>query len=84
MKVPVIGLVSKINGLLFLEPRNNSNQIHFPFVRSVHVIDLISWDGYQSFRTHTSLERSKVGTKRLNLGTKDPWVRNDWIPLGYA
>ena len=21
----------------------------------------------------------KVGTKRLSLGTKDPWVRNDWI-----
>ena len=22
----------------------------------------------------------KVGTKRPSLGTKDPWVRNDWIP----
>ena len=32
---------------------------------------------------------SKVGTKRLSLGTnrlgtKDPWVRNDWIPTKMA
>ena len=32
---------------------------------------------------------SKVGTKRLSLGTnrlgkKDPWVRNDWIPSNYT
>ena len=22
----------------------------------------------------------KEGTERLSLGTKRPWVRNDWIP----
>ena len=40
--------------------------------------------GYESSRG-LGTNWSKVGTKRLSLGTnhlgtKDPWVRNDWIP----
>ena len=31
--------------------------------------------GYES----SGYERS-MGTKRLDTRTKDPWVRNDWIP----
>ena len=42
---------------------------------------------FKTFRVKIFLgtNRPKVGTKRLNLGTKRlgtkrPWVRNDWIP----
>ena len=41
--------------------------------------------GYESSRG-LGTNWSKVGTKRLSLGTnhlgtKDPWVRNNWIPF---
>ena len=44
--------------------------------------------GYESPRG-LGVNWSKVGTKRLSLGTnrldkKDPWVRNDWIPPNYT
>ena len=53
---------------------------------SVCFKQFVSWFvGYESPRA-LGTNWSKVGTKRLSLGTnrvgtKDPWVRNDWIPL---
>ena len=44
--------------------------------------------GYESPRG-LGVNWSKVGKKRLSLGTnrlgrKDPWIRNDWIPPNYT
>ena len=36
--------------------------------------------GYQSFRTHGLFVPRRFVPRLRRLGTKDPWVRNDWIP----